>query len=1441
MSAIMPVDRSGFMVQLISFIILAMVASGAMAADSHRPSVSVSNSEEVRFSLSLPAMEWVPQHESLRNDGAWEGKLPGFVSMASPGHYRTPRQGGWLVVPPGTTPRLSVIKENWVPLDGRQLGREHLPRLQMDPEFNAPIERPLTIRPGQRLEDLDLTDVPEWAVSEMRSADPALTSGPAVVLGEVVYWRGRRIVPYSIQPLRAEGDGQARRALKDGEWRIQFVANPTAGKDAPEAAVKRLGDGGDEHFAGFFLNGKEMKGLPTEATHKGYRPEAKSRVARKANPLAPEVRIPVQQTQLYRVRASELVDAGLLPSTGVNESQIRLYQRRYVEELDDPSSPQSLPYVEVEVPIRMVGEGNEFAGDDLFIFWGLRLRDDDALQYDVGEETFDLDSAGDDTELYNDANMYWLMVADPIAEPWARMEEQSLPGSGGSPLTQYRRYDYWNEAYKYRENGRYWSMDRYYYNDLLEKEALASLSLWSPVLDQTGATLQAGVHGFSNSTSRQLFPTFLDGEVVVESLPPFWVTSWTENIYSTVLPTSVLTATSPLLKMTRENPSASMYAFLDWVSLEYDALYEAPYGRLLFNAGPTLDVNDIEIPGFGSNDVGLIEVTDKRNPEFVTLAPANLIADGEGYKLSLRVDQSAGQRLFYVARSMTSNGVPDIRYNDAVLVDNPVVPTILQEASADVLVITHSEFDENVEAWIEYRRGRLAGEDLTFQVLHPEDVFDWYSGGIKNPWAIKRLVNHALDNANWGTFTLLLVGDANENPRELGVMSSGRQWSKDWVPTHFHIQYLGGAYIPEVMGSDEWYANPVADDDNFPDGSEITGPPSLYVGRIPCNSTSEFDRLFTKIKQIEMVGQDTAWRKRGLFIADDAWTQVDDVNLGYSPSEEAFRESEERMADMWVDNPAGVSLESDMILLTPLMMPFHPELDDTVRGWQARDYCEESGGVDVLIAGLSRGGLIAHYQGHANPWVLCHEYWFQHAEGGLVRQDVSRLTNTGRPWWFCGMGCHIGDFIQNVGKPTYNVPPGLGEKFLFWTDAGGAATYASCGFEYLTLNMVLSEWTMDNLTTNPPTQDVHGNAITSRWMLGEVTWSAEADLLATVSSGNRKAMAYQYAVLGDPLMMLDCGTPEVESVLVGEGGGAISGEVDLLAIDDSGQRQVVMQARDEAGIDRLVVRDTNGEDLTSSVVTETVASTNGSRQVIDYELDLPVRAFNHDILVHVYDSAASGESDDYQVLTFHIAQETATVTAADGEPHDAENYVFTEGEAVDFEVTVTSAAWFSEATVVDVQGQSLEITSPLHTVADAHTMRVTFTATATGGKAERGVDLVIDGSTTYIPLEASASGPPTAGISDLVNYPNPMRDETRFIFRSTLHSGQGSLRVWTVSGRQVVSMPFTLAGDGEEIVSWDGRDREGDKLANGTYLYRVEVESSAGQVKSEMQRLVIMR
>ena len=43
------------------------------------------------------------------------------------------------------------------------------------------------------------------------------------------------------------------------------------------------------------------------------------------------------------------------------------------------------------------------------------------------------------------------------------------------------------------------------------------------------------------------------------------------------------------------------------------------------------------------------------------------------------------------------------------------------------------------------------------------------------------------------------------------------------------------------------------------------------------------------------------------------------------------------------------------------------------------------------------------------------------------------------------------------------------------------------------------------------------------------------------------------------------------------------------------------------------------------------------------------------------------------------------------------------------------------------------------------------------------------------------------------------------------------------------------------IVPWNGRDRAGDRLANGVYLYRVELDTALGAVSSGMQRLVVMR
>jgi hypothetical protein len=57
----------------------------------------------------------------------------------------------------------------------------------------------------------------------------------------------------------------------------------------------------------------------------------------------------------------------------------------------------------------------------------------------------------------------------------------------------------------------------------------------------------------------------------------------------------------------------------------------------------------------------------------------------------------------------------------------------------------------------------------------------------------------------------------------------------------------------------------------------------------------------------------------------------------------------------------------------------------------------------------------------------------------------------------------------------------------------------------------------------------------------------------------------------------------------------------------------------------------------------------------------------------------------------------------------------------------------------------------------------------------------------------------------------------------------------------VARIPFQYNGGGSGVVEWDGLDNTGDEMANGTYLYRVEIETREGVVVSDMQRLVMMR
>ena len=95
---------------------------------------------------------------------------------------------------------------------------------------------------------------------------------------------------------------------------------------------------------------------------------------------------------------------------------------------------------------------------------------------------------------------------------------------------------------------------------------------------------------------------------------------------------------------------------------------------------------------------------------------------------------------------------------------------------------------------------------------------------------------------------------------------------------------------------------------------------------------------------------------------------------------------------------------------------------------------------------------------------------------------------------------------------------------------------------------------------------------------------------------------------------------------------------------------------------------------------------------------------------------------------------------------------------------------------------------------------------------------------------------------NVYNYPNPTAGETWFTFELTRAPEAASVYVYTVAGRMIRKLELSPAElrVGFNRVYWDGRDAEGDPLANGVYLYKVTTRRN-GETKSVIEKLAIVR
>ena len=99
-------------------------------------------------------------------------------------------------------------------------------------------------------------------------------------------------------------------------------------------------------------------------------------------------------------------------------------------------------------------------------------------------------------------------------------------------------------------------------------------------------------------------------------------------------------------------------------------------------------------------------------------------------------------------------------------------------------------------------------------------------------------------------------------------------------------------------------------------------------------------------------------------------------------------------------------------------------------------------------------------------------------------------------------------------------------------------------------------------------------------------------------------------------------------------------------------------------------------------------------------------------------------------------------------------------------------------------------------------------------------------------------------IANVYNYPNPLSDKTTFTFilTGTEAPNEVELKIYTVNGRLIrkEQYPGGSFRIGFNTIRWDGRDQDGDPLANGVYFYKIVARYTDTSVET-INRLAVLR
>jgi hypothetical protein len=867
--------------------------------------------------------------------------------------------------------------------------------------------------------------------------------------------------------------------------------------------------------------------------------------------------------------------------------------------------------------------------------------------------------------------------------------------------------------------------------------------------------------------------------------------------------------------------------FIDWVRLYLNRSLTAKNDYLFFYApsdGAASTIGSYRLDGFDENPI-VMEVSTPESPRLLahTFSNGNVTFNFNTRPENIFVAQS---RFF---TPPAGSQVPNQNLRG-------------ESAYPDYIIITSERFLDVAGELAQYR---AQNDGLVPVVATQNQIFNEFSSGKTDITAIRDYVKMFYDRA-------LAVGQPT--PRYLLLFGNTTYDYKGLIPnalTNDVITYQSQSSLfrTNTFATDDYFGT-LDDNEGDPTESNTSDRIDLGIGRIPAETIGEARTMLEKIRAYDNGQADSDWQNLITFAADDDFPDI------------------ERNRDLHVLNAEGtlIRMEADdaSIRFKRIYLFSYPE-ETTGAGRQVPQASQD------LINTINQGTLLVNYSGHGNEQVLSDEEFY-------VSEFNDLFTNSDRLTIFVTATCQFGRYDDSDEQSG-------AERLIFNPNGGAIASFTTTRVVFTGSNISNSNNFGLNIALSQQLtgRDDEGKPL----RLGDIYFRTKN----TSVGGTRNTR--KFILLGDPASRIRL--PDEDAALT-----AINGDTNFESNDSLRIRALdLVQLNGE-------VRDGSGNKLNNFNGSLSVTVFDAPRivRLPDRSWVLEDRCFlddcqyetQNDLIFKGRTRVNNGEyqiqfvvpkdisfSDEEGRILLFGSSEEATAGGVyrnivfNGINPDAQN----DGEGPQLDVYLNDPSFvngnlvgdkptliveLNDETGINTTGTGVghEIIATIDTQPQQTIVLNPFYEgnldDFTGGRIEYPLDELPEGNYTLTvrawdvqnnPSERSiqfeVASAQELSIRNVYNYPNPMNNRTAFTFE---HNQPGnpldvSVRIFTLSGRPVQQLNQTiLTNSSYASISWNGRDRDNDRLGNGTYLYvlRVATDTPEGrQVTEKIEKLVIIR